>query len=225
MSEPFIIDRAHPPARIVFRDASRTLTLRPWNLSDIDRLKRAVEESTEALKPYMPWAHEAPTREGEYALIAGFQANYWAGRDYVYGCFSDDGTVLGGAGLHARVPLNPRGLEVGYWCHSAHAGRGWTTLAAQMLTVLAFDHFACDRLQVIHTEANGASRRVVEKCGFRYEATLRGLSGQVSDKVRAGGYLGEGPHRQYALLPDDLAGLAWLDHVRAHTTFIDALGV
>lgn len=222
--DPFVIDRAHPPSRVEFRGGGRYLALRPWSLLDADALIRAVTESAAALRPYMPWAHEAPTREGQYALLTKFQDSYRAGREYVLGMFAEDGQILGGVGLHPRVPLNPKGLEVGYWCHSAHAGKGWTTLAVKMLVALAFDRFACDRLQVLHAEVNAASRRVVEKCGFRYEATLRGVAAKASEALHDGGYVGDGAHRVYALLPEDLGELPWLDEVRAGITLVDALG-
>lgn len=222
--EPFVIDRAHPPSLVQYRGGGRYLALRPWGLRDVDALLRAVAESAENLRPYMPWAHQAATREEEYALVARFQESYWAGREYVLGMFAEDGTVLGGVGLHPRVSLNPRGLEVGYWCHAAHAGNGWTTLAVRMLTALAFDRFGCDRLQLMHAETNVASRRVAEKCGFLYECTQRGLSAAASASLREGGYRGDGAHRMYALLPEDLAALPWLDEIRAGVTIVDALG-
>lgn len=222
--EPFPIDRTHPPSRIVYDDGDYHLELRPWALPDVDALMAAVAASAAELRAFMPWAHAPPSREAEYALVAGFQARYWAGSDYVLGMFSARGEVLGGVGLHPRVPLNPRGLEVGYWCHTAHAGRGWTTRAVRALIVLAFDRFACDRFQVMHDEANAGSRRVTEKCGFVYEGTLRNATAAVPPELHAGGYLGTGRHRLYALAPDDLAGLAWAPAVRAAVTLYDALG-
>ncbi len=222
--EPFVIDRTHPPSLITFRGGGRTLVLRPWRLTDIDALLRAVSESAPSLRSFMPWAHATPTREEEYTLVTGFQERYWSGREYLLGMFAEDGSVLGGVGLHPRVALNPQGLEVGYWCHAAHRRQGWTTLAVRMLITLAFDRFGCDRLQLIHAESNVASRRVAEKCGFLYECTQRGLAAAASESLRKGGYVGDGAHRMYALLPEDLSTLPWLDELRAGLTLVDALG-
>jgi ribosomal-protein-serine acetyltransferase len=221
---PIVVDRTHPPSRLVYRDGERFLELRPLGFGDVDALVRAVEESLPELRPFMPWAHLPVTRQGEYELVARLQADYHAGRDYVLGMFSEAGELLGTAGLHPRVPLNPRGLEVGYWCRSGHVGRGHVTLAGRMLAVLAFDRFGCDRLQVSHDEANVASRRVVEKCGFTYEGTARNLLAEVSDEVRAGGYRGTRRNRRYAMTPEDLPGLDWLAGVRARMVVYDALG-
>jgi RimJ/RimL family protein N-acetyltransferase len=220
----FPLDRARPPSRIVYQDGVRYLELRPWSLSDVDALMTAVLDSTPELKGFMPWSHVPPTRESEYTLVARFNADYYAGKEYIFGIFAEDGAVLGGAGLHPRVPLNTRALEVGYWSHSAHAGKGNITLAVQMLIALAFERFDCDRFQVMHDEANAPSRRVVEKCGFVYEATMRNLTQPATEALREGGYLGTARTRMYALCRDDYEALPWLAQVRAHTTLYDALG-
>jgi RimJ/RimL family protein N-acetyltransferase len=209
---------------MVYRDPTRYLELRPWAFGDIDAILDAVTKSLPELRAFMPWAHTPLTREGQYAFVAKSQADYHAGREYVLGMLSEAGEVLGCIGMHPRVALNPRGLEVGYWCHSAHAGKGWTTLAVRMLTVLAFDRFGCDRLQVSYDEENAASRRVVEKCGFPFEGVVRNLVAAVSDDLRAGGYRGTARHRQHALVPEDLPRLDWLPEVRAGLTVYDALG-
>jgi RimJ/RimL family protein N-acetyltransferase len=207
-----------------YRDGTRHLVLRPWAVADVDALLAAVAASVTELRRFMPWSHKVMTREEEYALLAKFHADYFAGREYIVGMFSGEGEVLGGLGLHPRAPLNPQALEVGYWSHTAHAGKGNTTLAVRMLLALAFDRFACDRFQVMHDEANTASRRVVEKCGFTYEGTLKHYVFPPTEALRAGGFEGTALTRMYAIVRDDLDTLPWLAEVRAHTTVYDALG-
>jgi ribosomal-protein-serine acetyltransferase len=224
MTTTFPIDRLHPPRRIVYRDDARHVEVRPWTLSDADALVAAVQSSLAEVRAFMVWAHMPLSREGEYDLIAKLAADYWAGRQYVVGIFDGDGTIVGGAGLHPRTALNPRALELGYWIRTAHAGKGYATLASQMLIALAFDRLGCDRLQVMHDEANAASRRVVEKCGFVHEGTLRNVVEEASPKLRADGYRGTELQRLYAIVPSDLPGLEWLPRIRAGTTVDDALG-
>lgn len=224
MSAPSI-DRLHPPARVVYRDDARAFELRPYAFTDIERLAAAIERSRAELKAFMPWSHAPSTREGDYDLVARFQSNYWSGREYVFGVFSPEGALLGGCGLHPRTALNPAALEVGYWCNSEHAGRGYTTLASKILAVLAFDRFGCDRLQVMHDEANAASRRVVEKCGFVYEGTLRNATAAVTPELYAGGYRGTGRHRLYGITPEEFATFDWVGAVRGAMTYYDAFGV
>lgn len=218
------VTRERPPSRLEYRDEERHLVLRPWSPMDTDALLDAVEASRAALREYMPWAHVAMTRAQEADLLARFASEYLLGRDYVFGLFDAQGAVLGGLGLHPRVPLNPRGLEVGYWCHSKHAGKGHTTAATRALIVLAFEHFGCDRLQVMHNERNAASRRVVQKCGFVPEGVLRRATAAVKPELLAAGYDDAERHPLYALLPADLAGLEWYERVKAGLAVYDAAG-
>jgi RimJ/RimL family protein N-acetyltransferase len=223
---PFALDRTHPPRRVTYRDGVRHLVLRPWSLDDVDALLAAIDASRPALREFMPWAHFPSSRELQYDYLARVTGDYFAGREFSFGMFDGgDGTVLGGVGLHPRVALNPRALEVGYWCHSAHAGRGWTTLAVQVAVALCFGWLGVDRCQVMHDDGNLASRRVVEKCGFVYEGTQRNVTAAVAEEVRLGGYRGTGRHRVYALVPEDLPNLSWLPAVHAALTLTDALGV
>jgi RimJ/RimL family protein N-acetyltransferase len=196
--------------------------LRPWAFSDVDALIAAVSESQRELRAFMPWAHQLPTREEEYGLLARFQASFWSGTEFFFGIFSPAGEVLGGIGLHARMVVNPRALEVGFWCHSRHAGRGVATLATRALAALAFERFGCDRLQVLHDEANAASRRVVEKCGFLFEGVLRNVGAAVPRDLYEAGYRGTGRDRIYAILPEDWARMEW--RTSLEVTAHDALG-
>jgi RimJ/RimL family protein N-acetyltransferase len=220
----FPLDRAHPPRRLVYRDEAHHLELRPWAMTDTEAQIVAIEASLPELRAFMPWSHFPITREGQWGVITRFQSEYWAGREYIFGVFDGAGAVVGGAGLHPRTALNPRALEVGYWCHSGRAGQGLTTLVARILIAFAFDHFGCDRFQVMHDEANRASQRVVEKCGFLFEGIVRNATSAPSPELLAGGYQGTGRHRSYSLLPEDLAALAWLPAVRAGLAVEDALG-
>jgi RimJ/RimL family protein N-acetyltransferase len=218
------IDRIHPPRRLVHTANGRAIELRPWSLDDTDALVAAIDASRSELVAFLPWAHTPPTREIQFHVVRRFVADYWAGRDYAMGIFGGDGTILGGVGLHPRIPLNPNGLEVGYWGHSAHAGRGNVTRAVQMLVALAFDHFGTDRLQVMHNEANAASRRVIEKCGFVYEGTMRNVTVAPTPELVAGGLRTTDKSLMYALCPDDLAALDWLADLRAGLSVVDSFG-
>src|SRR5689334_16336820 len=108
----FPLDRSHPPRRIVFRDAEQGFVLRPWSLEDVPTLVSAVEASLPELRRYMPWAHFPLTLEVEFDIVRNFIADYWAGRQYVFGLFDVQSTLLGGLGLHPRTALNPKALEV-----------------------------------------------------------------------------------------------------------------
>ncbi|MGE3306276.1 MAG: GNAT family N-acetyltransferase [Rhizobiaceae bacterium] len=77
---------------------------------------------------------------------------------------ADSGAFIGCAGLNAT----DAGLELGYWIGERHWGNGYATEAAHALVDLAFRATGIDELLVACRVLNGASRRVVHKCGFQY---------------------------------------------------------
>lgn len=69
--------------------------------------------------------------------------------------------------------LMPRGgsIEIGYWIGEPHWGNGFATETAQLLVDLAFRATAFGEIAAWCRVINPASRRVLEKCGFRYAGT------------------------------------------------------
>ena len=72
---------------------------------------------------------------------------------------------------------------VGYWdafelsyqlYDDAHAGRGYTTEAVQLLVDYLFGTKKKHRIQLVIVPENAASKRIAEKCGFGYEGRVRG---------------------------------------------------
>ena len=85
-----------------------------------------------------------------------------------------DGALAGGIGYTPRTDVERIGAEVGYWLGRVFWGRGIATAALRLLTAHAF---AADpelrRLWAVPFARNVASARVLEKCGYRLEGTLR----------------------------------------------------
>lgn len=84
-----------------------------------------------------------------------------------YGIFDAEGTLLGAIGLHDRV--GPRTLELGYWCHVSHTGRGVITRAADALTRIALTLPGIDRIEIHCDEANIRSAAVPRRLGYRLD--------------------------------------------------------
>lgn len=63
--------------------------------------------------------------------------------------------------------------ELGYWYGPDYWGRGYATEAAQAMIRAAFESWGLHRVYGQHFATNPASGRVMEKCGLRYEGTLR----------------------------------------------------
>jgi ribosomal-protein-serine acetyltransferase len=142
--------------------------VRRWRPGDAPLLHRAVLESLEHLRPWMPWIAEEPlTLAQRRELIARWVADGERGGDLVVGVFAG-AAVAGGAGLHHRI--GPGGLEIGYWTHPAYLRRGVATTAARLLTDAAFSVAGIERVEIHHDRANTRSAGVPRRLGFELTA-------------------------------------------------------
>ncbi|MGE5176138.1 MAG: GNAT family N-acetyltransferase [Hyphomicrobiales bacterium] len=147
--------------------------LRSWRAADAPLLKRAIDESLEHLRPWMPWALSEPTPlEALAKRLEGFAAEFAAGKNWLYGIFTpDERAVLGAAGLHPRI--GPAGLEIGYWIRSGATRRRYATEAAYALTVAAFGRPDVERVEIHCDPRNLASAGIPRVLGYRLAETLR----------------------------------------------------
>jgi RimJ/RimL family protein N-acetyltransferase len=144
--------------------AASELVVRPWTLADAPALTRAITDSVEHLRPWMPWAAGEPVDEAtRSAFLRDAIAGEAAGGDRLRGWFLRD-VVVGGGGLHQRIGAG--GLEIGYWVRAAYTRRGVATAAVHALVAEAFADPAIDRVEILHDRANAASGRVAAAAGF-----------------------------------------------------------
>ncbi|GGQ59464.1 GNAT family N-acetyltransferase [Kitasatospora griseola] len=140
--------------------------LRRRRLADAAALNTAVLANLDHLRPYMPWAANAPTLpESEQLSVRGEQV--WdEGTDFMYllGLDAEPDVVIGGFGLHGRIGQGA--LEIGYWVHREHVGRGLATAAARALTGAALALPGITRAEIHCDESNAASAAVPRKLGY-----------------------------------------------------------
>src|SRR5215210_321902 len=128
------------------------VVLRRWRVSDAPAQHRAVLESIEHLRPWMPWiADEPQTLSSREQLIAAWEREWELGGD-VYLAILVAGEVAGGAGLHRRA--GPGALEIGYWLHPRFTGRGHASAAARALTAAALAADGVEWVEIRHDRAN-----------------------------------------------------------------------
>ena len=87
------------------------------------------------------------------------------------------------AGRISLRPTEERTLDVGFWTHPDHQGRGLMTEALVAVADLAFGTLDAETLIAYHADWNLASRRVLEKAGFRPVRAIPG--GFVKNGVAA----------------------------------------
>ncbi|MFB8003699.1 GNAT family N-acetyltransferase [Nocardia sp. NPDC056000] len=153
-----------PPQRIMLED----LLIRRWQPEDLILRFEAITTSYEHIHPWMEWLAEPTTLDNQRAF--GERVAYgWPTPDraFNYGIFDTDGTVLGAIGLHDC--LGPPAVEIGYWCHVEHTGRGVVTRSAAALTQLAIALPGVDRVEIHCDEANVRSAAVARRLGYRLD--------------------------------------------------------
>lgn len=74
--------------------------------------------------------------------------------------------------------------EMEFVLSRTHQNQGYMTEAVERVLEYAFTDLALEVVAVCHYPDNVQSRRVIEKCGFTYEGTLRGYSKNGQDSVR-----------------------------------------
>jgi RimJ/RimL family protein N-acetyltransferase len=158
-----------PPYRI----ETERLVVRCWEPRDAGRLKEAIDESLDHLRPWMPWAHEEPqTVDEKLELLRRFRGEFDLGTNFVYGLFAPDDTrVVGGSGLHPRV--GDAAFEIGYWLRASETGNGYMTEAVAALTMAAFAWCGVDRVEIRVDPDNAPSLSVPRRLGYVEEARLR----------------------------------------------------
>jgi RimJ/RimL family protein N-acetyltransferase len=81
-------------------------------------------------------------------------------------------TLVGSSGLH-RIDWSVPKFEIGYWCRTSFAGRGYTTEAVRGIAAFAFDAVDANRVEIRCDSLNRRSIRVAERAGFRLEGEIR----------------------------------------------------
>ncbi|GAA0529781.1 putative acetyltransferase [Saccharopolyspora subtropica] len=149
----------HPADVITLESA----VLRRWRPDDAAELHRVVTDALPHLRPWMPWAaDDYPPATAEHFLDL-CQRNWRSGESYAYAITVDD-AIVGCAALERRI--GPGGLEIGYWLHPDHTGRGLATTSAAALIGQAFTLPGIDRVEIWHDAANTASQGVPQRLGF-----------------------------------------------------------
>ncbi len=200
-----------PPETILYNDQ---FVIRPFSPHDGKAIYETVQQSIVELKRFMPWAHNEMSYETAMRIYADFYAKTYRGQEATFVGFDQKkGTVLFCAALLPESRLNPLALELGYWVASRNTGKGIGTTAAQIMIVLAFQHYGADRLAISCNPENKGSMRIIEKCGFKREAELRNYQALPSDSMLKDGFSAQRTLYRFSLIPDDIPKLSWFNEI------------
>ena len=143
------------------------LILRQWARADAPQLYEYAKDPD--VGPNAGWKPHANVGESRMIIDTLFRANEtWAIVE------KESGVVVGSIGLEPdkyRPGIASR--EMGYSLAKTRWGKGYMTEAAKRLIQYAFEELHLKVLMIRTSETNLRSQRVIEKCGFQYEGTLR----------------------------------------------------
>lgn len=157
------------------------LILRAWTMDDVDDLYAYAKNPK--IGPRVGWPPHTSRNVSEQIVKSWLDSTeVWAIEK------KDSGKVIGSIGLHkAPYHRDPRAKMIGYVLREESWGQGYMPEAVRRMTQFAFEELCMDLLCIQHFAFNQQSRRVIEKCGYHYEGTLRRAAsiydGSIHDEV------------------------------------------
>lgn len=142
------------------------LILRPWRMEDLEDLyKYARVDGVGQMAGWQPHGSIAESR----AILEMFIRD----RKTLAVESREDQRVIGSVGLEPLKPATGldealQGREIGYVLSRDYWGRGLMPEAVEAVIDYCFRELDLDYLTCGHFNRNDRSRRVIEKCGFRY---------------------------------------------------------
>ena len=169
----------------------RRVALRAPRSADYPAWRDLRRESRDFLRPFEPrWSEADLNREAFARRLRRGQEEVRAGTDYGFFIFTDGGSrLVGGLTLSNVRRRAAQSVTLGYWMGQRYAGQGLMTEAVGAVLPFVFDTLGLHRAHAACLPHNQASRRVLEKNGFREEGFAEGylqIDGRWSDHVLFG---------------------------------------
>ncbi|HXM44516.1 MAG TPA: GNAT family protein [Bryobacteraceae bacterium] len=160
--------------------------MRPPILDDLDAIQTAKEDAWNDLQLWMAWAfdNQRPRQALENSIRRTMNFQSQAGIALAgFHRINGDFVVRTALDLTDEADV----YETGYWVAPNYAGQGMATEAANAAIRYAFGRLGAKAISIGYFDGNDASRRVVEKLGFRKlrvapQAATRCLDGTKLDR-------------------------------------------
>lgn len=155
------------------------LVLRPWHDADAEALFKYASDPD--IGPIAGWPPHTSVENSLEIIRTVFSA------PETYAVVKKDtGEPVGCCGimfadsLHSAA-MKPGEAEIGYWIGKPHWGQGLIPEAVRALLARCFNELALNAVWCGYYEGNDKSRRVCEKCGFRFHHTNRDILSPLGD--------------------------------------------
>lgn len=170
------------------------LLIRRYQPEDKQVLYAAARSSIAHVFEFLPWCHPDYSEQDAEDWLATIESNWQAGRAYSFAIFSRDGSEFhGGCGIN-RIDEHPVG-NLGYWIKAGSTGQGIATEATIALAEFGILKIGLQRVEILMSIENQASRNVAVSAGACFEGIVR-------DRLMLHGK----PHDAYlySIIPGDL---------------------
>lgn len=157
------------------------LILRPWEESDAESLYEYAKDLE--VGPIAGWPPHTSVENSRDIIktVLGVDETYAI-------CKKEDQKAIGSIGLMRGKKSNLDILEdegeIGYWIGVPFWGQGFVPEAVRELIRYGFMDLNLNRMWCGYFEGNEKSRRVQEKCGFRYHHTNKDIYWALMNEIR-----------------------------------------
>jgi len=155
----------------IFLETER-LILRRLTTDDVDALVEL--DSDPAVTRFLTGGKATPREVIEREILPRFLSYYERYRGYGYWAAIEksSGDFLGWFALTPEDDAEPDVVELGYRLRRSAWGKGYATEGSRALIRKGFTRLGARRVVANTMTANLASRRVMEKCGLKFERTF-----------------------------------------------------
>lgn len=144
------------------------VVLRSWEDTDLERLLVIADNPN--ISSFLTDRFPNPyTRQAGENFIRFARA----GGNHVIFAIEVDGLLSGGIGLHGLEDVFRYNAEMGYWLDESAWGKGIMTACVVHMVDWGFKNLDYTRIFARPFSNNPASKKVLEKAGFEFEALLK----------------------------------------------------
>lgn len=150
---------------------TRRLILRKFENEDYKEMYRNWASDPEVTR-YLTW----PTHKNYYItedVLKSWTENYFHNNYYQWAIYFNECNSLIGSISIMNIDENNLNCEVGYCISKKYWNMGITTEAFNEIIKYGFEEIGFERIAARHDIDNFVSGKVMEKCGLKYEGTLR----------------------------------------------------
>ncbi len=156
-------------------------TLKPWEVNVAEELYEIAKN--EKIGPSAGWPPHKSIEESKQ-IIKNVLANPETNAIYL----KEGDKLIGSIGVkghpsYSEVTKNKDEVEIGYWLAEEFWGQGLIPEVVTGMIKYLFEEKGIKKIYAGYYEGNNNSKRVMEKCGFKYEYTVENKKIVLLNKV------------------------------------------